>query len=205
MPATGIPKGSSFGYETGIRVLEAQSRRIDALDSKAGILLAVDGVLAGLAFGSNDGHPKFAAAIAFISALTLLTSFLLALLAFRVRQYATAPSLGRVIQTMTRDEPWLKWRFLGNLQEAEATNSRKLALKAKLFHLSLVFLLVSVYNSRLPPRVPRRVFPPGYPAVVRTGRARPSDPAVWGHQAADPSAAGTPSGPTPAADCGESG
>lgn len=43
-----VPEGASFAYAVAIAALDEQLRRIEALDTKAGILMAVDGVIAGL-------------------------------------------------------------------------------------------------------------------------------------------------------------
>lgn len=59
----GIPAGAEFAYEVGVRALESQSRRVDSLDTKAAVILAVDGVLAGLLFQvaerSNKPHNRW--------------------------------------------------------------------------------------------------------------------------------------------------
>lgn len=63
--------------------------------------------------------------------MLLLASFLTGLRAFWTRKYATAPQFDAVMAWMMRDETWLKWRFLGNIREAESENSKKLQRKVR--------------------------------------------------------------------------
>jgi len=111
--------------------MEAQSRLIDALDTKAAVLLAVDGVLAGLLFDHGADAAPAPRLLLTVMFLSLFSSFVLALASFWVRQYATAPVLGSVVRFMERDREWLKWRSLGNLQQAYQANERKPQRKAR--------------------------------------------------------------------------
>lgn len=114
----GIPPGASFAYEVGTRIIDGQLRHSDALDTKAGIVLAVDGVLAGLLFGNTPYGGQLVDLPVLAGAVGLLLSFLLGLLAFGTRRYRTAPALDVVVGRMARGEDWLKWRVLGNLLQA---------------------------------------------------------------------------------------
>jgi len=144
MNAAGIPAGSDFAYEVGIRALEAQSRRVDSLDTKCGVILAVDGVLAGLLFGSYQDLDLVSKPIAVSVTTLLLLSFLAALRAFSTREYAAAPKFQAVSAWIVRDEEWLKWRFLGNIQEAELENSKKLERKVRWLWWSVTLLFGDV-------------------------------------------------------------
>jgi hypothetical protein len=45
---------------------------------------------------------------------------------------------------MTASEEWLKWRFLGNLEEALAANDGKLVQKARLLTASITSFIAAV-------------------------------------------------------------
>lgn len=82
-----------------------------------------------------------------VAILLLLGSLLAGLRAFWTRKYATAPQLDAVTAWMTRDETWLKWRFLGNIKEAESENSKKLQRKVRWLGWSLGMLFVDICLS----------------------------------------------------------
>src|SRR5918996_4632552 len=92
------PPGASFAFEMGIRTLDDQLRRVDSFDTKAGILIAADGVLAGLLFSARPslvGSPRvLAISVAFLVTMSLL----LALIAFANRRYRTAPQPTAVVR-----------------------------------------------------------------------------------------------------------
>ena len=48
------PQGASFAFDNAARSLDEQLGRIESLDAKAGVLLAADGVLAGLLFATDS-------------------------------------------------------------------------------------------------------------------------------------------------------
>ena len=120
-----VPEGSSF-------------------DSKAGILIAADGILVALLFGRSSlilAAPRIlATAVVVLVGLSLV----LGLTAFANRRYRTAPHPAAVLRLMAAPEPWLKWRFLGNLQEALRENEGKLNWKARLLSTGLLTLIVAV-------------------------------------------------------------
>ena len=138
------PPGASFAFEMGIRTLDDQLRRVDSFDTKAGILIAADGVLAGLLFSARPslvGSPRvLAISVAFLVTMSLL----LALIAFANRRYRTAPQPTAVVRMMSAPEPWLKWRFLGNLEEAIMANEKKLVWKARFLSAALTTVFVAV-------------------------------------------------------------
>lgn len=143
MYGSGIPEGSSFAYEVGIRALDGQSKRIDAIDTKAAVILAVSGVFAGLLFGPGRDTALPLVLTTLIVAFLLLSG-ILALLSFWTRKYRTAPEFTAVVGLMVRDEEWLQWRFLGNIEEAERVNGRKLKWKVRLLTAAMVALLFNI-------------------------------------------------------------
>jgi hypothetical protein len=124
--------------------LQQQLRRIDALDTKTGVLLAIDGVLAGLLFGRDPHLPDTPRGLIAAAAVALLASLGLGLVAFANRRYDTAPSASAVARFMSQDPEWLRWRFSGNVLTAVEVNDRKLAWKARLLTSALLSLIVSV-------------------------------------------------------------
>ncbi len=144
MATNRIPPGTSFAYAVGIRTLDEQLRRIDALDSKAGTLLAADGLLAGILFATSSSVRSAPRWTVVGLVLTLFASLLLALLAFANRRYEDAPNPSHVVRFALRDEAWLQWRFMGNVLGAIDVNGRKLRRKARLLASSLVSLIAAV-------------------------------------------------------------
>ena len=88
---TAVPEGAGFAYDVGIRAIDEQLRRIEALDSKAGILIAADGVLVGLLLGGRSLLGRIPALASGLGLALVLASLLLALLSFAGRQYSSAP------------------------------------------------------------------------------------------------------------------
>ena len=139
-----VPDGAAFAYEVGVEAIREQLRRIEALDSKAGILIAADGVLAGLLFsGDSLIHqiPAFAAASGLIG---VLVSLLLALISFTNREYRLAPSFAASVRLMAAPREWMEWRFLGNLEEAFQVNKRRLVRKAGFLTSSMIVLMTTL-------------------------------------------------------------
>jgi len=68
------------------RALDEQLRRIEALDAKAGILVAADGVLGGLLFGAGSVIRNAPRGVAISASVALIASLVLALLAFANRR-----------------------------------------------------------------------------------------------------------------------
>ena len=142
----GIPEGSPFAYEAGIRLLDHHLRHADSLDTKAGIVLAIDGVLAGLVFGNDLDTGASVEWPVVVGAGLLLISFLLGLLAFGTRRLLNAPALEPLIARMVRKEDWLKLRVLGNIREAVGINREKLEQKARLLFWAQVSLFSAVVS-----------------------------------------------------------
>lgn len=86
------PKGGQFAYETAIRSLDDQLRRIESLDSKAGILIGAGGILAALLAGGGSPILEGSRHLALATTVLLNASVTLALLAFFNRSYSSGLS-----------------------------------------------------------------------------------------------------------------
>jgi membrane protein YdbS with pleckstrin-like domain len=147
MPSpTRVPEGASFAYDVGARSVDEQLRRTEALDTKAGLILASDGVLAGFVFSSDSLLRTAPRAVGVLVGVLILLSITMALLAFWNRRYESAPSPEQLVRLMAADEAWLKWRFLSNVLNALKTNRRKLDRKAALLTCALVSLIAAVWT-----------------------------------------------------------
>src|SRR5687768_7026765 len=104
------PQGADFAFQTGLRALDEQERRTNALDSKAGVLLAAAGVISGLVFGGNSSLLTAPLPVSVLLTTLLISTVALALVAFGNRRYETAPAPRAVIRMMTEDDSWLRWR-----------------------------------------------------------------------------------------------
>ena len=142
MLETELPPGSGFAYDLGERILAAQSAQVDAIDTKAAVILAVDGVFAGFLLRSPfHDAPRTAA---FVATSSLIVSLISALLAFWTARYSTIPEFGPVADRVQGTEAWLKWRLLSNLAEAIQANEVKLKRKNRLLMTALSALFVLV-------------------------------------------------------------
>lgn len=139
-----VPRGAAFAHAVATRTLDDQLARITALDTKAGILMAVDGVLVGLLLGSDSLLLTAPVGLSTTTATLVMLSVTLALFSFANRRYEAAPEPQAVIRFMSASEDWLKWRFLGNLENAIATNEEKLARKARFLTASISALIGAV-------------------------------------------------------------
>ena len=79
---TAVPEGSGFAFEMSLRALDEQLRRIEALDSKAGILIAADGILAGLLLSGRGPLLQAPKPVLFAAVAAVISSLSFALLAF---------------------------------------------------------------------------------------------------------------------------
>lgn len=142
MPETELPPGSGFAYDLGERILASQSAQVDAIDTKAAVILAVDGVIAGFLLRSPfHDAPRTAA---FVASSSLIISLISALLAFWTASYSTGPEFAVVADRVQGTEAWIKWRFLPNLAEAIQANEVKLKRKNLLLMTALSALFVLV-------------------------------------------------------------
>ena len=98
--------------------------------------------MTGLLFG-GDSELLTLGSISAVAVVGLLASFGLALVGLATRRYRSAPSFAALARMMDRDEVWLQWRFMGNLQESIVANNRKLNQKA-------VLLNVAIWTLALP-------------------------------------------------------
>ncbi len=144
--------GASFAFDNAAKALDEQLGRIESLDAKAGVLLAADGVLAGLLFATDSVLFQAPRILGVAVTVSLLFSILLALLAFSTRKYETAPTPEAVIGLMEQgSEAWLKWSFLGNLILALTINRSKLGRKTRLLGsaIALLFMVVLLLGTYL--------------------------------------------------------
>lgn len=96
-----VPAGASFAFDVGLRTLDEQLRRIDALDTKAGVILAGGGVLAGFLFTRGSVLMRAPLALGVSVAGALIACLIAALVAFGVRRYSFVPSVRAVVRMMS--------------------------------------------------------------------------------------------------------
>jgi hypothetical protein len=139
--AQNVPAGAGFAYRVAVRALDEQLQRIEALDTKAGVLIAADGLVLGLLSGERSSLILSPAWVSFPVLAAVASSLILALFAFATRNYDAAPNPDAAIRLMTAEPAWLEWRFLGNLRNAIIANRSKLKTKARLLSAALVALI----------------------------------------------------------------
>jgi hypothetical protein len=139
--ARAIPSGAPFAFEIARRALDEQLERINALDTKAGVLIAADGVIMGLLAGERSVVTRAPSWTGIIVLATIGVSLILSLLAFTTRRYETAPRPEAVIRLMAAEPGWLRWRFLDNMREALRNNREKLRIKTRFLSASLTSLI----------------------------------------------------------------
>jgi hypothetical protein len=139
-----VPAGAAFAYQVAVRTLDEQLRRIEALDTKAGVLIAADGLVIGLLSSEGSTLAEGPAWVSFLLLGAIITSLVLALLAFTTRRYETAPNPDAAIRLMAADPAWLEWRFLGNMRDAIGVNRGKLRTKTRLLSSALTVLIAGI-------------------------------------------------------------
>ena len=144
MATSTVPRSAGFVFEIAGAALTEQLGRIDSLDSKAGILLAGDGILAGFVFGHQAFVASAPASVAIVAGFFLLVSLACTVIAFANRDYELAPTPEEAARFAGASEGWIQWHFIGNVLEAVATNGRTLARKARWLTWGQVSLLVSL-------------------------------------------------------------
>lgn len=138
------PPGAAYAYEVAQRSLDDQLRRIEAQDSKAGVLIAGAGIFAGFLFSGDTFLAEAPQWLLALAAGLISLAVICALLAFLNQHYITAPAAVAVARFALRDELWLKWRFLGNLHGALEWNRRKLDRKTRFLTVAQALLIAAV-------------------------------------------------------------
>lgn len=139
------PQGITYAHEAASTVYDEQMRWIDSLDTKAGILMAADGVIISLVMTPGSVLSRAPTVAGIMMATALFLSLVLALLAFSTRRYEVAPDIDRLIQQMQHlDDSALKWVALEGLAHAVAVNESKVDSKAGYLFLSALGLLVAI-------------------------------------------------------------
>jgi hypothetical protein len=103
----GVPKSAGFAFETATVSLREQIQRVDALDTKAGILLAANGITASLVFSRTSLPSDTPPAVILVSGFAVLISLTSTLISFVNRNYALAP-------TPKWSQNWLMLRRTGS-------------------------------------------------------------------------------------------
>lgn len=130
MTSKGVPQSAEFAFDIARAALAEQLSRIDALDSKAGLLLAADGLIAGLLFGNASFLHRAPVWVTVSAAIGILGTSTCAVSALAFRRYELAPEPGKVAELAQAPVDWLHWRFIANVLEAVDTNRLKLDRKA---------------------------------------------------------------------------
>jgi hypothetical protein len=138
------PQGAAFLYDAAHKGLSEQWQWIDALDTKAGVVLAADGLLAGLLFTSDSFLWLAPTWTSVAITVLLLGSLTLALLAFATRRYETAPDVEDLVRFNHLSSDQIQWRALSDLLFALEVNESKMAQKSNLLFYSGLMLLVTV-------------------------------------------------------------
>lgn len=144
MVTRGVPQAATFAFDVTSRSIDEQFRRVDTLDSKAGTLLAADGIIAGLIFGRGWLPQETPVAIALAAGVAVLVSLAAALVAFSNRNYQIAPAPEAVTALANAPEDWIRWRLIGNMLAAVDINRVKLRQKARWLTFGQLVLLVGL-------------------------------------------------------------
>ena len=139
-----VPQSASFAFDVAVRASAEQLARIDSLDSKAGILLAADGVLAGLIFAREGIAARAPIFLGLLAGVAVFLSLVCTLVSFSNRNYVATPRPEVVARLATSPEEWIKWRLISNLLRAVDTNGSKLETKARWLTSGQAALLVTL-------------------------------------------------------------
>jgi hypothetical protein len=142
----GVPLSASFAFDVAVHALTEQLGRIDSLDSKAGILLAADGVLAGLIFAREGPLVEAPLGLALVVGASVLVSLASTLISFANRGYIATPRPKTVAHLAAAPEDWIKWRLVGNVLRAVETDRARLRNKATWLTLGQAALLVTLLS-----------------------------------------------------------
>lgn len=135
------PPGARFAYETAAHSLAEQLQRIDALDSKAGVLLAADGIIVGLVLVPTPAVPGAAVVL---GGIAVLLSLFAALGTLANRRYVIAPEPSLVARLAGAPDDWIMWRLMGTVLQALDTNRVKIRKKARLLTFAQAALLAGL-------------------------------------------------------------
>jgi hypothetical protein len=143
---TNVPEGIDLVWGEAERRLEAQLRQADALDTKAGVLVGIHALAAGLLASVASRIVGEARRAAAVTILGLLISGWFSLRAFRAQAYDRGPRP----EAMWRFAAWpvdeIQLRFLSARFNAISENREKLRAKARSLTASLVILGVLAFG-----------------------------------------------------------
>jgi hypothetical protein len=108
-----IPQGATFAFDIAHGALDKQLSRIDSIDTKAGVLLAADGILAGLIVARGSVLETAPWWIAVPAIISILLSFGATLRALAGRSYEIAPTPEEVARLSGASERWIRWNLIG--------------------------------------------------------------------------------------------
>lgn len=104
------PRGIGYAHQAASKTFDDQMRWIDALDTKAGILMAADGVIVSLVVTTDSILLSAPKPVGIAATGLLFISLVFALLAFSTRRYEVAPDLEPLIQQMQHlEDDGLRW------------------------------------------------------------------------------------------------
>ena len=139
------PKGIEYAHEAASKAYDDQMQWIDALDTKAGILMAADGVIVSLVLTADSVLTRAPILVAVVITIALFISLVMALISFSTRAYETAPDIERLLQQMQHlDDGGLKWIALEGLSNALEVNESKVDRKSGYLFLSAMGLLLAI-------------------------------------------------------------
>ena len=149
MDSRTIPAGTRFVWEQAEKRLDAQIRQAEALDTKAGLLLGLQGLAAGLigtTAGRFHGVSKWVV-VASIAGLVISASFAFA--AYRIAAYDRRPWPGDLWRLAESNEDAIRYRMLSTRFNALQQNQAELRRRAVHVTISLgtfavVALMVAV-------------------------------------------------------------
>ncbi|HEY3211386.1 MAG TPA: hypothetical protein VGL18_16655 [Actinomycetota bacterium] len=137
MAGDDVPPGTPFVWDLAERRLEAQMRQVDALDTKAGALVGLHALAAGLVASVASRLSGTSKWVAVGSILGLLVGGVLAFGAFRTEEYDRSPGPEQMWRFGESDPADIKYRFLSTRFRALERNRVRLMRKARLFSWSL--------------------------------------------------------------------
>jgi len=137
--------GIRFIHDAALKSYDDQMRWIDALDTKAGILIAADGLLAGLLVTSDPRGSAAPRGLVLALSLIVMASLVTALIAFITRHYEVAPDIDRFSVPDIGHENQMVTIALEGYLNAIEINEKKVAEKATfLFWAGGTLLLAAV-------------------------------------------------------------